>query len=84
MSFETVIEEYKRKMPKCRIESERASKLLPMGSPGGLGMFVMPHEIIVERGEGCYMWDIDGNKYLDFFCGDWTAALGYCNQGIID
>ena len=22
--------------------------------------------IIVERGEGCYLFDIDGNEYLDF------------------
>jgi len=83
MSIESVMQEYSERMPKCRIESERASEILPMGSPGGLGMFVMPHEITVDRGEGAYLWDVDGNKYLDFFCGDWTAALGYCNEGIM-
>jgi len=83
MSIQSVIQEYCKKMPKCLIESERASELLPLGSPGGLGMFVMPHEITVERGEGCHVWDVDGNKYLDFFCGDWTAALGHCNKEIM-
>lgn len=83
MSFKDIMKEYSAKMPNCRAESERASQILPMGSPGGLGMFVMPHEITVDHGKGAYLWDVDGNKYLDFFCGDWTAALGYCNEGIM-
>ncbi len=83
MSFRDVMKEFVERGPKCRAETERASEHLPLGSPGGLGMFVMPHELYVERGEGCHVWDLDGNKYLDFFCGDWTAALGHCNPQIV-
>ncbi|MCK7484396.1 MAG: hypothetical protein MZU97_01705 [Bacillus subtilis] len=25
--------------------------------------------IIIEKGEGCYLWDDKGNKYLDFVSG---------------
>lgn len=29
------------------------------------------------RGEGCYLHDLDGKKYIDFEAGCWAAALGY-------
>ena len=24
-----------------------------------------PLSVVLERGEGAYLWDVDGNKYLD-------------------
>jgi putrescine aminotransferase len=33
-------------------------------------------ELVLERGEGCSVWDIDGRRYLDA-----TASLWYCNVG---
>jgi adenosylmethionine-8-amino-7-oxononanoate aminotransferase len=33
-------------------------------------------ELVLERGEGCYVWDTDGKRYLDA-----TASLWYCNVG---
>jgi 4-aminobutyrate aminotransferase-like enzyme len=34
-------------------------------------------QIVVERGEGCIIEDIDGNRYIDFFAGVGVASLGY-------
>src|SRR5829696_5854658 len=31
---------------------------------------------VLERGEGAYVWDADGRRYLDA-----TASLWYCNVG---
>ncbi len=33
--------------------------------------------LVLEKGEGNYVYDIDGNKYLDFVAGIATNALGY-------
>ena len=33
-------------------------------------------ELVLERGDGCYVWDADGTRYLDA-----TASLWYCNVG---
>lgn len=33
-------------------------------------------DTIMVRGEGSYLWDIDGNKYLDL-----TVGIGVCNLG---
>ena len=33
-------------------------------------------ELVLERGEGAHVWDVNGNRYLDA-----TAALWFCNVG---
>lgn len=35
------------------------------------------------RGEGPYMWDADGNKYLDFVGGIAVNALGHCPPEVV-
>ena len=36
----------------------------------------------IERGEGVYLYDKEGNKYLDFFSGLGVNALGYAHPDI--
>lgn len=38
----------------------------------------------IERGEGMYVWDVDGNKYLDFFAGILTTSVGHNRQEVVD
>lgn len=33
--------------------------------------------IALDHGEGCYVWDTDGNRYLDFFGGILTTISGH-------
>ena len=33
--------------------------------------------VVIERGEGCYVWDADGNKYLDALAGLFCTNLGH-------
>jgi len=35
-------------------------------------------EIVMEKGEGMYLWDTDGRKYLDFIGGWAVNCLGHC------
>ncbi|MGI6068843.1 MAG: aspartate aminotransferase family protein [Blautia sp.] len=37
-------------------------------------------QIVLERGEGAYLYDVDGRKYLDFAAGIAVCALGYNDQ----
>jgi 4-aminobutyrate aminotransferase-like enzyme len=34
-------------------------------------------QLAMERGEGCIVEDVDGNRYIDFFAGVAVASLGY-------
>lgn len=39
--------------------------------------------ISIAKGKGCYLFDIDGNKYLDCLAAASTNCLGYANKNII-
>jgi len=78
----SVVEAFRKKTPKCRDEYHRTAEVLPMGSPGGLGSLGVPYDLYIERAEGCHYWDMDGNRYLDMFCGDWLQTLGHGNPKI--
>ncbi|NLP46207.1 MAG: acetylornithine transaminase [Epulopiscium sp.] len=40
--------------------------------------------IVMEKGKGVYIWDVKGNKYLDFGAGIAVNALGYGNDTYIE
>ncbi|MGR6870907.1 aminotransferase [Pseudomonas sp. HK3] len=40
--------------------------------------------LTIERGEGVYVYDNQGNKYIEGLAGLWCTSLGYGNQEIID
>ena len=39
--------------------------------------------LVLERGKGCWVWDIKGKKYLDFVSGLGVNALGYSHPKIL-
>jgi 4-aminobutyrate aminotransferase len=38
--------------------------------------------LVVARAKDQYVWDIDGNQYLDFFGGIVTISVGHCNETV--
>jgi acetylornithine aminotransferase len=38
----------------------------------------------IVKGEGCYLYDLDGQKYLDLESGIWCLPLGHCHPQIND
>lgn len=40
--------------------------------------YVRPPPVMV-KGEGCYIWDIENRRYLDFTAGIAVNALGHCD-----
>lgn len=39
-------------------------------------------DFVIERGEGCYLYDTDGHKYLDCVAGIAVNALGYADPDV--
>jgi len=39
---------------------------------------------VFTRGEGVYVWDDEGNKYLEGLAGLWCTSLGYSEQRLVD
>ena len=38
--------------------------------------------IAIVRGEGSYVWDADGKRYLDFIGGIATVSVGHANPRV--
>jgi 4-aminobutyrate aminotransferase-like enzyme len=38
--------------------------------------------LVISHAKNQYLWDIDGNQYLDFFGGIVTVSVGHCNDEV--
>jgi acetylornithine/N-succinyldiaminopimelate aminotransferase len=47
-----------------------------------MGTFGVPR-LVLTRGEGCYVWDADGNRYLDLLGGIAVNALGHGHPALV-
>jgi glutamate-1-semialdehyde 2,1-aminomutase len=58
----------------------RALKVIPSGIYGAKSpAFLTPgsYPMFLARGEGCRIWDVDGNEYIDFMCSYGPIVLGH-------
>lgn len=63
----------------------RAKQLMPGGvnSPARAFGAVGGEPIVMERGEGAYLFDVDGNKYIDYI-GSWgPMILGHAHPDVV-
>jgi acetylornithine aminotransferase len=44
--------------------------------------FYNPSEKLIAKSEDCYLFDSEGNKYIDFESGVWCANIGHSNKQI--
>src|SRR5689334_12039427 len=74
----------KRERKRSREIFERAEKVLVGGvnSPVRAFKSVGGEPLIIERGSGQYIYDVDGNQLLDFVCSWGAILLGHANPAI--
>lgn len=71
---------------KSRLAFDRAKKLIPGGvnSParafGGVG----GEPIFINRAEGAYLFDLDGNRYVDYVLSWGPMILGHAHPRVLD
>ena len=41
-------------------------------------------QLVIERGEGVYVYDNQGKQYLEGLSGLWCTALGYGNEEVVE
>jgi glutamate-1-semialdehyde 2,1-aminomutase len=74
---------YRERTPRSRELLARTKALIPTGHGGGM-WYQLPYPVLLERGKGCWIWDVDGNRYLDLRIGDWVLIHGHCDDRIRD
>lgn len=58
-------EDYVSRTPTSGKEAERAQAVIP-GGVGSAIQFWAPYPLYVKDSQGAYLWDVDGNKYIDY------------------
>ncbi len=67
---------------------DRAEKVVPCGLYGHLGVGrarLNPmgcYPLFADRAEGTYIWDVDGNRFIDYACAYGPNVLGYQDPDI--
>ncbi|MDO9706936.1 aspartate aminotransferase family protein [Paracraurococcus lichenis] len=76
-------EAYAAKRPKSAAIHAEARAVMPGGNTRTV-LFYTPFPTAMVRGEGCRLWDADGNEYLDLL-GEYSAGLfGHSERRILD
>ena len=63
--------------------SERAAHYLHLEEQFGAHNY-HPIPVVLERGEGVFLYDVDGKRYYDFLSGYSAVNQGHCHPKIID
>ncbi|GDX33403.1 aspartate aminotransferase family protein [Actinomycetes bacterium] len=86
MSLDEIIENEERifmsRVPKSVEMHQQASKSIPGGVPSSWASS-RPTPIWVSHGEGSHVWDVDGNKYVDFHAGYGANVVGHANPAVV-
>jgi len=78
-------ERYISDRPKSHALFEQAKSSLIFGVPmAGMNEWVSDFPIYVEGGDGAYLTDVDGHRYLDLCLGDSGSMCGHTPQATID
>lgn len=62
----------------------RALKVIPNGMYGHESVRMLPDSFpqFFSKAEGAYIWDADGNRYLDYMCAYGPSLLGYRDERV--
>ena len=77
------IDRYVARTPKSKRLHEEASRYLPGGISRAAHYFD-PHPIYADHGQGHYVYDVDGNRYLDFGNNATSLILGHAHPDVVE
>src|SRR5437660_12355351 len=65
---------------------KRASEVIPGGVDSPVRAFgaVGGHPYFVARAEGCYVWDVDGRRYVDYVQAWGASILGHADPRVVE
>jgi glutamate-1-semialdehyde 2,1-aminomutase len=65
---------------------ERARRVLPGGvdSPVRAYRAVGGDPVVIARGAGALVWDVDGNEYVDYVCSYGPLILGHAHSRVVE
>jgi len=77
-----LVAEYRRRTPTSAKIHALARNFLPGGNTRSVVHF-SPYPFVMERARGCHLFDVDGNRYLDFVNNYTSSVHGHAHPRII-
>ncbi|MCW4049793.1 MAG: aspartate aminotransferase family protein [Candidatus Bathyarchaeota archaeon] len=78
-----IIDEYLSRNQASLEAYENARRLMPSGNTRS-ALYWQPFPLCMRRGEGSHIWDVDGNKRVDFNYNNTTLILGHNHPKVIE
>jgi glutamate-1-semialdehyde 2,1-aminomutase len=76
-------EAYRKRTPGSSALIDRGAGVLPAGSSRSFSYFD-PYPVVFDHGEGPLLWDVDGNRYIDFVNNGLSLIHGNAYPPIIE
>ena len=73
-----------RKLEKTRRLFQRAKAIIPYGVNSNFRYWGDKDTLVVTRGEGAYIWDADGNRYIDYRLAFGPIILGHAYPPVVE
>lgn len=77
MNVDQLVKKYLEKTSASAEMADQARRCMPGGDTHGR-FFNPPYHTVIESGRGCYIYDVDGNKYIDCVNGYFALIHGHC------
>jgi len=72
----------RRSLTNSNAHFRKASAKLPMGVSSNFRFWGEEKTLYVDHGRGAHLWDIDGNKYIDYRLAYGPNILGYADPRV--
>jgi glutamate-1-semialdehyde 2,1-aminomutase len=69
---------------KTKTSFERGKKVIPYGVNSNFRYWGDEDTLVIERGEGTYVWDMDGKRYIDYRLGFGPVILGHAYPPVVE
>ncbi|MFN2232694.1 MAG: guanitoxin biosynthesis PLP-dependent transaminase GntE [Anaerolineales bacterium] len=70
--------------PKTNALFEKAKKVIPYGVNSNFRYWGDDDTLVASRGEGAYIWDADGKRYIDYRLGFGPIILGHSYPAVVE
>ena len=83
ISNSQIIGAYREKTPGSEKLSMEANDVLPSGIAHD-SRYLKPYALYIDKAQGPHKWDVDGNRYVDYFGGHGALLLGHCHPEVTE
>ena len=76
-----VYDKYKKSITMSVLEKSKSEKVIALEDKFGAHNY-HPLPVVLSKGEGVYVWDVEGNRYYDFLSAYSAVNQGHCHPKI--